>query len=769
MKNSFLLLLLLFAAIYTDILPQIQTNSRSQYCYQNKIHSQNGVQPGNIEANIIHSYNAINYELNIDIYNNFLSPYPKSFKGYEILTFEVDSTLNSIKLNAVNTSLQIDSVDMAGVSFTHVNNILTITLDRTYNVGEIADVKIYYQHKNVADNVVYISSGFFFTDCEPEGARKWFPCWDKPSDKATLDLTVRVPATVKLGSNGRLEDSIKTADTIYYNWVSRDNIATYLFVISGKVNYNLDIVYWHKLSNPNDSIPLRFYWNQGENHSSVLQMEEATLEMTDQYSTLFGEHPFEKNGFATLNSSFPWGGMENQTLTSLCPGCWSEGLISHEYAHQWFGDMITCATWADIWLNEGFATYSEALWIEHTSGYSSYKNTINGDADYYLSSNPGWAISEPDWAINTPPNDILFNYAITYVKGACVLHMLRYVMGDDKFFDGIMNYATDPNLKYHSAVTSDLKDDMSTVYGEDLSWFFDEWIFEPNHPVYANGYWIQSTGANAWEVGFQAKQTQSNTVFHKMPIEIKIHFSTGVDTLIRVMNDVNEQVYIFNFNRQPLTVTFDPDREIVLKQATLTIIPPIPVELTSFTATVTQNSVSLNWQTATETNNSGFEIERGQMSKVKGQSEWQVVGFIPGFGTTTEPKSYSYVDENLSAGKYQYRLKQIDFDGTFEYFPNAFGVEVVITSPTEFSLEQNYPNPFNPSTNIRYTISSRQFVTLKIFNSLGEEIETLVNEFQEAGVHSKLYILNSTLPSGVYYYQLRSGSFVETKKMILLR
>ncbi|MBK7380205.1 MAG: hypothetical protein IPJ03_14645 [Ignavibacteriales bacterium] len=155
--------------------------------------------------------------------------------------------------------------------------------------------------------------------------------------------------------------------------MAEDNIATYLFVISGKVNYNLDLVYWHKLSNPNDSIPLRFYWNQGENHSSVLQMEQVTLEMTDHYSTLFGEHPFEKNGFATLNSSFPWGGMENQTLTSLCPGCWSEGLISHEYAHQWFGDMITCATWANIWLNEGFATYSEALWIEHTSGYSSYK------------------------------------------------------------------------------------------------------------------------------------------------------------------------------------------------------------------------------------------------------------------------------------------------------------------------------------------------------------------------------------------------------------
>ena len=235
-------------------------------------------------------------------------------------------------------------------------------------------------------------------------------------------------------------------------------------------------------------------------------------------------------------------------------------------------------------------------------------------------------------------------------------------------------------------------------------------------------------------------------------------------TLYSVIQSSNGDYVVVG--NQPILPVSDHAQQVMLLRITSDI---IPVELTTFNATVTQNSVSLIWQTATETNNSGFEIERNEMSNVKGQTDWQVVGFIPGFGTTTEPKSYSYVDENLSAGNYQYRLKQIDFDGSFEYFPNAFGIEVEITSPTEFSLEQNYPNPFNPSTNIKYTISSRQFVTLKIFNSLGEEIETLVNEFQDAGVHSKLYIVNSTLPSGVYYYQLKAGSFVETKKMILLR
>ena len=157
----------------------------------------------------LHSFDVLDYKLDLDIYNCFISPYPKSFKGSVIITFKVDSILNSISLNAVNTSLIIDSVRLAGVSFSHSSNILTISLDRTYVIGETAQIKIYYRHNNVTDNAFYVSSGMVFTDCEPEGARKWFPSWDKPSDKATVELRAKTPATVKLGSNGRLADSTR--------------------------------------------------------------------------------------------------------------------------------------------------------------------------------------------------------------------------------------------------------------------------------------------------------------------------------------------------------------------------------------------------------------------------------------------------------------------------------------------------------------------------------------------------------------------------------
>jgi aminopeptidase N len=718
----------------------------------------------------LHSFDVLDYKLDLDIYNCFINPYSKSFKGSVIITFKVDSILNSISLNAVNTSLVIDSVRLAGVSFLHSNNILTVSLDRTYAAGETTLVKIYYRHNNVTDDAFYVSSGMVFTDCEPEGARKWFPCWDKPSDKATVEMRVKTPATVKLGSNGRLADSIKNVDTIYYHWISRDPVATYLVVISAKVNYGLDIVNWIDPSNPNDTLPIRFYYNSGENITAAKQ---RIIPLTTYFSQTFGEHPFEKNGFATLNNQFPWGGMENQTLTSLCPGCWGEYLMAHEYSHQWFGDMITCATWADIFLNEGFATFCEALWSESKSGYTSYKNDINNEANSYLNSNPGWAISNPNWAVTTPNNNILFNNATSYSKGACVLHQLRYMLGDSLFFLGFKTYATDPTLKYRSAVISDFKNSMAAASGQNLDWFFDQWIYQPNHPVYQNGYYFSQKGSY-WEVGFQAKQTQTNTVFFKMPIEIKITFASGADTLIRVMNDVNNQMFYFTFTRQPSTVQFDPDNQIVLKSAALQQIAPVPVELTSLTASANGNIVVLKWRTSTQINNKGFDVERksltqsnfGGLSEGEGFSDWTKIGFLQGSGTSTRSKEYSYVDAIQKYGKYLYRLKQIDFDGGVTYSEEV-SVEAGL-KPDDFVLEQNYPNPFNPTTFIKFSLSQASKVNLSIYNPLGELVNVLAYGEYEAGVYERVFDANG-LASGIYIYVLRADDVVLKQKMILMK
>lgn len=575
------------SAAYTPLLPQSPTSPR-------------------------HAYDALHYALDLDLYNCFLSPYPKSFTGSNTVTFRVDTALSAIQLNAVNTSLVIDSVQLAGASFTHASNILTVTLDRTYAAGETTQVRIFYRHQNVSDDAFYTGSGMVFTDCEPEGARKWFPCWDRPSDKATVDIRVKTPATVKLGSNGRLADSVRTADTIWYSWISRDPVATYLVVLTGKVGYNLDIVNWPRISDPADSIPVRFYWNTGESQTSLNNIKTKIVPMTTRFSELFGEFPFEKNGFATLNSQFQWGGMENQTLTSLCANCWGENLVSHEHAHQWFGDMITCATWADIWLNEGFATYSEALWYEYTGGYTAYKNDINNDASSYLSGNPGWPIYNPSWAVTTPPNSTLFNYAITYAKSATILHLLRYVLGDSLFFGAVKSYAADTaDYRHQSATTADFIQSMSAWTGQDLDWFFQQWVYQPNHPVYANTYNINAMGSGNWMVAFRARQTQANPAFFQMPIELKFTFASGPDTTVRVFNHQNNQVWEFWFTRQPTAVQFDPGNNIVIKQGSTVagVTAPAPALIAPAPGdTLLPSGVSLLWNRSISATSYGVQV-----------------------------------------------------------------------------------------------------------------------------------------------------------------
>lgn len=670
MKKVILLIVLLFVSsfILKSVTAQ-QLVSGPELCAYQKQHSPFQIfNSGDSPNTPKHKFDVQKYTLNLDIRSCFISPYPKSYNATVQVDFRVDTALNSITLNAVNSSMTINSVSLAGVSFTHSGDILTITLNRTYNPNETASVLISYSHLNVSDGAFYAGNGAIMTDCEPEGARKWFPCWDKPSDKALVELTAKVPAAARLGSNGRLADSTLTGDTLYYHWISRDPISTYLVVMTGKIGFKLDIVWWHSLANPIDSIPIRFYYVNSE----ALSAEGYIKDMTTFYSTLFGEHPFEKNGFTTAPvSGFPWGGMENQTLTTLCSSCWDVVTVSHEFSHQWFGDAITCGTWADIWLNEGFATYIESLWKEHTSGYASYKADVVNKANYYLANNPHWPMYNPSWAENTPPVGTLFNVAITYYKGGCVLHMLRYVLGDSVFFNCFKSYGTDTSqFRYKNSVTDDYATKISQVSGQDLHWFIDEWVKQVDHPIYANIYQFTG-GGSSWQVGFQANQTQTTTPFHKMPIVLKISFATGPDSSISVMNDANNQIWWWPFNRQPIAFSFDPNNDIVLKQGST------------------------------------------------------VQGIINGIG-----------NEN-----------QI---------------------PYVFALHQNYPNPFNPVTVISYDIPKRSGVTLKIYNVIGQLVMQPVNEVKEAGKYH-LEFDASNLPSGVYYYEIKAGTFTDSRKMVLLK
>jgi hypothetical protein len=226
--------------------------------------------------------------------------------------------------------------------------------------------------------------------------------------------------------------------------------------------------------------------------------------------------------------------------------------------------------------------------------------------------------------------------------------------------------------------------------------------------------------------------------------------------------DASDIAYI-QFRQRELSGNINIDG---IRVATSWTLAPLPVELISFTASVTDNRIQLHWKTATEINNFGFEVERLDSERSTTGEVWKNIGFVEGHGNSSSEKEYDFVDKNVSlAGKYFYRLKQIDVDGTFDY---SEVVEVELAAPSKFGISQNYPNPFNPITTIKYSLPKTSYITLKVYNTLGEEIAVLVNEIKEAGIYNARFDA-SKLSGGVYFYRIEAGGISQVKKMILLK
>lgn len=276
-------------------------------------------------------------------------------------------------------------------------------------------------------------------------------------------------------------------------------------------------------------------------------------------------------------------------------------------------------------------------------------------------------------------------------------------------------------------------------------------------PVYTDS--VYSTGTTyLLVVAYQIVDGATNDVV-KLWVDPSLNGSepTALLTLTdAAMSDINVGSYAF---RQG-TAASGPFLKLDGLIVTTSWLTTVPVELTSFLANVDRNIVNLNWKTATETNNHGFQVERKTAN-----STWQTIGFVNGNGTTTEMQSYSYSDKNLLTGNYSYRLKQIDFNGNFEY-SNIIEAEVVAVN--KFELAQNYPNPFNPSTKITFSIPQAGNVKLSVYNLLGQDVKTLVNGFTSEGTHTVNFDA-SNLNSGVYIYKIEANNFTQTRKMTLIK
>ncbi len=533
-------------------------------------------------------YDVLYYKIDITI--DLANEYVDSSKVTIAAKSLIDG-LNILELDFIDSlqgyysdelALSVDSVydDNGLLNFEHHDNKLIVELDRPYNVDELFRFNVRYhgapralyhyatsagrmngdglafgkQRSNLGGNGEILVA---YTSCEPYDSRRWWPCKDRPDDKAdSIDIFVTIPEPYYCASIGNLKgiengQGVPIPQTFHY----RVNYPIVTYLVSLAISeYTVWSDWYYYGENDSMEVINHVYPEMYEETLAPLQV---TPEIIGIFSEQFCQYPFinEKYGHAFWEVT---GAMEHQTCTSTMPSEWgtSPPLIAHELAHQWWGDMITCKSWHDIWLNEGFASYSEAIYYEAKYGKTSYRNYMTS-MEYY--NNRSVYVYDTTWA------DDVFNIVV-YDKGAWVCHMLRYYVGDDAFFNFLHDY-TGSQYKYGSLTTEEFIDLCENSTGQELSEFFNDWVYDILFPVYTQTYYVEpdlSDGSYWLCYDFLQTQTYGPDVF-EMPVELRIFSNDEVILDTTVFNDARHQSSLFKVLSIPDSIQIDPDNWILNK------------------------------------------------------------------------------------------------------------------------------------------------------------------------------------------------------------
>lgn len=539
-------------------------------------------------------FDVLSYDLELD-WRQIFEKKVHRFTGVNHIKLVTTEPTDELLLDA--GAMRIDSILVNGVLLTanvqpDANEQLHIPI-AIHTATQHWAIDIYYTHIALDNQGLYFfPKGTFaglgpqqdsvltaediaYTMSEPLDAHLWMPCMDRPYDKATSAIAIRVPAGISAQSNGLLSRIDTNQDgSLTYRWTNNTPISTYLMVADAS-NFIEWTTWYTRVTDTTKKVPIYNYaWpvdyyqtvdKSGFQYNAQWALRN-TPRMIEEYSKRFGEYPFVKYGMVPAQK-FDFGGMEHQTLTTINRSWlrgWSDDGIAHELMHQWFGDKTTCATWADIWLNEGFASYGEAIWEESIGGNDAYERVIRNQAQGFF--NPrSWETNLI--AVYDPPIDAIFNYPTTYAKGSCVLHMLRRALNDDTlFFNTIRDYSN--AFAYTSATTAQFTAFMKQRLGDrspiDFNAFIDQWIFTPGYPTYDIRWATGSNGALVVRV----QQTQVGRAY-SMPLRLIAKDATGTKSFAPVAIDTAlSQTFQFRYDSPTASLTVDTSA-IVLSRFTV--------------------------------------------------------------------------------------------------------------------------------------------------------------------------------------------------------
>lgn len=504
-----------------------------------------------------------NYDLFYHRMNWVVDPAINYIQGSVESRFKAVTNMTTAQFELID-ALIVDSVKYHHISttFTHSGGLITVNFPITISANALDSLIIFYHGNPSAGSgfgsfIVDQHNGtpVMWTLSEPYGAPEWWPCKNSLSDKIdSMDIFVKTPGQYKVSSNGLLKSEVTQGSNKIYHWKHKYPIATYLIAIA-ITNYSVftNTVQLH-------AGPLQIYnYAYPENLTTAQSDAPNVLPVMKLYDSLFFDYPYMNEKYG--QTQFNWGGgMEHQTNTFL--NNYGYDLMAHELAHQWFGDKVTCKSWADIWINESFATYLNGIIYDflHTpADFTQWKT----DAVNYITSQPDGSV----YCTDTTSVNRIFDGRLSYNKGAMVLHMLRKKIGDNAFFTGLKNFITDNQLAYGFAGTAHFKAHMETVSGANLTDYFNDWIYGEGYPIYTIHSIIKADSS----VTVSISQTQSHTSvsFFELGVPIKFKYGTK-DTTIVFYNTTNNENFNAQLNFVPNQVIFDPNSDLIAKLNSLT-------------------------------------------------------------------------------------------------------------------------------------------------------------------------------------------------------
>lgn len=485
-----------------------------------------------------------------------VDPSVRYINGKVTIYFTITSSSSSISLDLMSV-LVTDSIKQRNsqLSYQHTNNILQINFSSSISEGKLDSVTIFYKGIPATTGFgsfiqsTHAGVPVIWTLSEPYGSRDWWPCKNGLDDKAdSIDVIVTHPAQYKAASNGLLQSETLSGANKITHWKHRYPIATYL-VCFAVTNYS---VFNNSVQLGNVNLPMQTFCYP-ENLLLFQNKTPLVLNAMQFYNKTFGEYPFIKEKYGHVQ--FGWGGgMEHQTSTFIVTP--DESLMAHELGHQWFGDKVTCASWQDIWLNEGFATHLASMYMEQKYPATVINNRKAEIAN--ITSLPGGSV----WVNDTTNVNRIFSYRLSYLKGSHLLYMLRWILGDSVFLKGLQQYQKDSKIIYGFAKTDDLKRNLEQVSGKDLSYFFKEWFYGEGYPTY-NVQWSQ-VGSSYVKIKMNQTTSHPSVSFFELPVALKFKNATQQKTIV-VDNKTNGEIFYRNIGFIADTVLVDPDYWLITK------------------------------------------------------------------------------------------------------------------------------------------------------------------------------------------------------------